>query len=1203
MARTGRFGRLPAEAQDLSATIASMISQYENQRDRNVEFAWNHGGKFEGQKVTDQFFLGWWQKRRNEVSDDDPMADYYDQMIFNYRFQIREQKVTLAYTQGKIKELGVARFYVEEAGKVPRNSAIWRDLMTNAARFRKAAAKGRNSGAKQTAFERFQNQWNNLEDTYIKPAGTVEDIVNSILTATDTGSRNQWTQAMGGGEMSMVEELFAKIESDPAYERQWKDVWEPALRKADPHHFRGNLSADYLAGVYGRAKQGAKKQSKLADRRGYTDWKRSADKSAGQWGGRQATQARWDLATDVEEVWRDALDAGLEDMSKTPAERMEIRAAALAKLGGLRRKAESMGADTLQGNITRDMRVLRGDKGAENRGGSDRAISADVGDIPDSEGDQPSAQEGGKFGSDIASQARQDQEDHEALITGTSVIVEETDANGVTTKSVVPRGQVRTGLGVAVEIVKAHGSSYRSPDGKPTESGSGPITIVRYGQPIRVQVAAQESVTGMPVPTGAGADALTTSGVVGYRYQRGDGSYQYQLFRDDGTVVWTDAPTGGNGSDLFRQGVVMGTATSSNGELIITVRDDTTAGGTLEQVGVDPDTGQPIYNERPRNALTDEVRYGKAEADRRERGTPDQQDTRARTEDARSLVATITGLDTSKWSADERAAFAALSPENKRYLIDQGIVTGGDTQQKGGGGFSRIKPEEMTNERINDAKAHGNAPARWFGGASGTQPVDAPIPPIPDDLGDLGVSESQWRGMVKDMRAGKSSRQVLDTYLKPEQRRRADQPGQVALGRLRNHLNEEGKATRQEPTQPRDGTEFVDPQARIGTLKSEIAGLEDQLKKGTDPSGNALPQGRIDEMRASVQTMKQEIIKTGLSSRTGRQQVVAEAVSTAAGVGDFLGRLLGRNGLTDGTNPVTVEQPDTFTEYQTLVGSKDQANRAAMSQLSDIEIINGLMLSDPQRFSGQDGRKRIDAFMSEVAVIRANASKDNSTYTADRLTDEGVPGVVADTVAGNHPGGKAGRKGGQRNQIDAMQDSIYAQDESLIRDPAFIFEDDDGDTPVGPFIWGGGKGDPTQWGGLAQFSITNRRDGAAGATDGESDRPTMKLPTLFGLTGFGAITAQQAERERLRAEATATIGSSVTFDPRTRKPVNVRGSRVTPEPNVKTPKPPEPPEEVKPPPGSKEAIDRTRREWQNTPTKIKGLSKYDLIESRDDRPY
>src|SRR6188768_628548 len=150
MARTGRFGRLPAEAQDLSATIASMISQYENQRDRNVEFAWNHGGKFEGQKVTDQFFLGWWQKRRNEVSDDDPMADYYDQMIFNYRFQIREQKVTLAYTQGKIKELGVARFYVEEAGKVPRNSAIWRDLMTNAARFRKAAAKGRNSGAKQT---------------------------------------------------------------------------------------------------------------------------------------------------------------------------------------------------------------------------------------------------------------------------------------------------------------------------------------------------------------------------------------------------------------------------------------------------------------------------------------------------------------------------------------------------------------------------------------------------------------------------------------------------------------------------------------------------------------------------------------------------------------------------------------------------------------------------------------------------------------------------------------------------------------------------------------------------------------------------------------------------------------------------------------------------------------------------------------------
>jgi hypothetical protein len=1152
MARSGRFGRLPAEAQDLSSTIASMIAQYENQRDRNVEFAWNHGGKFEGKKVTDQFFINWWQQRRAEVSDDDPMADYYDQMIFNYRFQIREQKVTLAYTQGKLNEAGVARFYVEEAGKVPRNSAIWRDLMTNAARFRKAAAKGRNSGAKQSSFESFQTQWNNLEDTYIKPAMTVESIVESILTATDTGSRSQWSQAMGGGEMSMVEDLFAKIENDPQYAQQWRDVWEPALRRADPHHFRGNLSNEYLAGVYGRARNGAKRQSKLADRRGYSDWKRSADKSAGQWGGRQATQARWDLGTAVEQVWQDALDAGLNDQSKSPSERMEIRAQALAELGGLRRKAAELGADTLQGNITRDMRILRGDKAAENRSGFSSAVSGNIGDIPDSEGNLPEARGGSEFDANMAEQARQDQKDNEALLAGESVLLEEVGTDGTVRRTVVPRGQVSSGRGVAVEIIKANGSSYRDNEGNEVATPSGAITIVRIGQPIRVQVTSQENITGLEVQTGAGTSAESTSGVVGFLFTRADGTKQYQLFREDGTVEWTDAPVGGNGTELIRPELVRSTTVGSDGTITITVRD--TIGGTIVQTGTD-ENGQPTYEggERPRAALTDVARFGEEEVERREGKPPP--DVAA----GRALVSQITGLDTSEWSTQERAAFMALSPENRRYLIDEGIVRSGRTGQQGGGGFDRIKPTELTDARITDARDHGNAPDRWFGGAKGPQPTNAPIPAIPPDLAEVGVTEAQWTNMVKAVRAGKQdAREVMNTYLTPEQKNRADQPGRVALGTLEGRLNEERKATTQEPVAQRD--RWVDPRTRIDELGRNIKALEDRLK---DP--NVAPQmssGEKERIQQSITEMRQAQVRTGLGSRTTRQELAGQVVSTATGVAQFLGTLLGRNGLTDGTNRVTVEQPDTYTEYQTLVGGKDPASRKAMAELDPIDIINGLMLADPSIARDPERLQRLN---SEVLAIHRNADKDNATYTSDRLQEEGVPPEVADTVAGNHPGGKRapGVGGGSRGAPNAR--GVGTSDDLMSADPSDPrTADDEADVPIGPFLWGGGKGDPTQWGGLAAFSIVNRGRDGDGVSPDAGDRPVMKLPMIWGMSNFGSVNAQEAERERHRLKEQQVMGSRVTFDPRGRKPVNpAQGSRVTPEPVMKTPKPPP---EVEPPP-------------------------------------
>jgi hypothetical protein len=193
---------------------------------------------------------------------------------------------------------------------------------------------------------------------------------------------------------------------------------------------------------------------------------------------------------------------------------------------------------------------------------------------------------------------------------------------------------------------------------------------------------------------------------------------------------------------------------------------------------------------------------------------------------------------------------------------------------------------------------------------------------------------------------------------------------------------------------------------------------------------------------------------------------------------------------------------------------------------------------------------------------------DNATFTSTRLQGDGVPQEVANTVTGNHSGGKGARgKGGATR--GGVTDDIRGYDEAQDNADDAI---DDGDTPVGPFIWRGGKGDPSIWQGVQRPFIVNR-DGRVSGYGEETDRTAIKLPSLFGMTNFGAITAQQAEQERLALEEERAVGSRVMFDPRTRKPIQpATGSKVRPEPNVKTPEPPKD-DVVKPPPDSKAGVE------------------------------
>src|SRR5215471_7561709 len=122
-----------------------MAQQYQNQRDQNIETAWKNGGLFEGKKVTDEMYLAHWKQRMADVSPEDPMYDYYRDKIYGIEFNIAESKMSLKYARKDVTDQQMAQFYMSWAKKMPQNSANWRDLMTQAAKF-KAAAAARASG-------------------------------------------------------------------------------------------------------------------------------------------------------------------------------------------------------------------------------------------------------------------------------------------------------------------------------------------------------------------------------------------------------------------------------------------------------------------------------------------------------------------------------------------------------------------------------------------------------------------------------------------------------------------------------------------------------------------------------------------------------------------------------------------------------------------------------------------------------------------------------------------------------------------------------------------------------------------------------------------------------------------------------------------------------------------------------------------------
>lgn len=133
----------------MAALIGSLIREQRAAEDRAIFDAYQNGGKFQGKVVDDAAILKYIKGRRDGFSSDDPLYDEWNNRLIQTDFSIGEQKVGLAFKEGRVGAGAVASFYRGQLKKIPRNSAFYRTVAGRAAEWAKSAvgaARGRARG-------------------------------------------------------------------------------------------------------------------------------------------------------------------------------------------------------------------------------------------------------------------------------------------------------------------------------------------------------------------------------------------------------------------------------------------------------------------------------------------------------------------------------------------------------------------------------------------------------------------------------------------------------------------------------------------------------------------------------------------------------------------------------------------------------------------------------------------------------------------------------------------------------------------------------------------------------------------------------------------------------------------------------------------------------------------------------------------------
>lgn len=1162
-----------------------MLSQYEDARDRNIQNAWSTpGGKarFEGRKVTDQRYLDWWRARRADVSDDDPMADYYDQMIANVQFQIREEKVTLAYTQGRIGEAGVARFYASEARKLPVNSSAWRDLMTNAAKFQQASKKAASGETAQHRFDRFKRQNDAIIANKEQPALVVQQIVNEMaqlgvggvssiwdLSITGQGQTDQVTGDPITGEAGNLQSILDDMSQDPEFKGRWQQDWLPRIRAADPAFHGTTLDMDYVARLLRRAKSGATDRIHLADRFGYDSYAASAKKDATADDNAAHQYKAWDPAVQIGEWYETARASGMMDPGASPQQREAARQTLIGHLIGARHRAAQRGDYEIGGALGEAIDTLSGA----------------------TTGGQRAGPESGTFGSlfgtaalissgaddrNIRDQAAQDHTDMEGLASGESVLVMDAEGN----LSTVPRATAMAdpkGAGIGTLITRQRGYTVHDKDGSTTQVGDTVVPIIHQGTPVVMQVGTDLDPQ-LDVYGNALAAPATQSGVVGYRYEI-NGVVWWQMYDNAGDLNWTKTSPFVAG-DVQHQGL-----TQDKNTYLVTLdaRPIVSGGpGNVETLPKTDATGQPLASgetqdwPRVRGSLTEAVTLTpeerrqrdqqRAESERKQAQQREGERVAAGTGAAGVIGAGLVGGGFRGWSEGQRYRFSQLSPENQRYLIDSGATN--------------IPASEMTDEAVTEQRttAPGRQTRTWW------PPKAAATNPSEEARRKLSDLDSQLDTIGWDPQAGDTPeiRQRRENLIANRQST-IDDPANGFSGEVKalyeerranaeaqggSNATEAGRRRRARDT-GRTGAQIQSEiDTKVGGTTGPQAGPPDVMQQNADiraqihdleglraqsqASGGGLPPAEID---ARIAALRQQEDRNIAASPGARAQMLGAALTNydIGGINvihNALVRGMRDNGATDGTVKVQ-PLPDVYTSLSTGIYSMDQESRKELAGIGRTQFTLNLMASDPalrDPFGARLGRA-----LGEYDLIVTHANSDNSAYTADRITGDGTPAVIAEAATRNER--QNGPRGGQRG-IGAGGRPFIARPGAggtgdVGEDPEAVASAGGPDaitTPDGPFVWGGGRQPLEPVGGGYVPSIIT----------GDTDRPSLKLPQWGQAGAYAGLTAfQVAEQTRRREFAAATASQPVAFDSFARQPVQPdRRSTQRPQPHIKTPEPP-----------------------------------------------
>lgn len=162
----GRFGRRRrGNAANLTMLIATLMREQRQQEDRAANDAWANGGEFQGSPMTDARYVAYLKGRRDSFSKDDALWDQFNNQVIQTEFSIGEQKVGLAFKQGKVGAGAVAAFYRSQLSKIPQDSAFYREVAGRAAEWAKAASGAARGAGKARAKKAAEAKLDGLKAT------------------------------------------------------------------------------------------------------------------------------------------------------------------------------------------------------------------------------------------------------------------------------------------------------------------------------------------------------------------------------------------------------------------------------------------------------------------------------------------------------------------------------------------------------------------------------------------------------------------------------------------------------------------------------------------------------------------------------------------------------------------------------------------------------------------------------------------------------------------------------------------------------------------------------------------------------------------------------------------------------------------------------------------------------------------------------